>query len=114
MANVYNLQIDAGATFILPIEWKDSNGTGMNLTSYTGRMQIRRTILASDFQVELTTENGGIEFVSAAVGTFRVVISPTQTATLQNGVYDLEMVSSEGQVTRLIQGDVTISKEVTR
>jgi hypothetical protein len=77
-------------------------------------MQIRRNINSTDFQVDLTTSNGGIQFVDANSGSLKVVITPEQTATLLNGVYDLEIEDGLGNVTRLLQGSVTVSPEVTR
>ena len=42
--------------------------------------------------------------------------SATQSAALDfnSAVYDLEIVSPAGVVTRLVQGTVTLSREVTR
>ncbi len=46
-----------------------------------------------------------------------MLISATTTAALTapfSGVYDLELVSAGGVVTRLLQGAATVSPEVTR
>jgi len=114
MADIYNLNVDAGSTYNLAVQWKDGSGNPYNISGYTGRMQIRRNINSDTFQVDLTTENGGIEIIDAAAGSFKVVITPTQTASLLNGVYDLEIQDGSGNVTRLLQGSVTVNPEVTR
>jgi len=43
-----------------------------------------------------------------------VAAADTGAITWQRGKYDLELVSSTGVVTRLLYGDVEVSKEVTR
>jgi len=87
----------------------------VDLTSFTARMQIRSDIDATDTLVSLTNENGGIT-LGAAAGTIALLISATATAALDftSAVYDLEVVSAAGVVTRLLSGAVTLVPEVTR
>ena len=40
-AGKYNIVIEEGSTFGLDLLYKDSSGNRQNLSSYTGRMQIR-------------------------------------------------------------------------
>jgi hypothetical protein len=64
----------------------------------------------------LTSENAGITLGDAA-GTITLSATATVTAALTapfSGVYDLELVSGGGVVTRLLEGSATISPEVTR
>jgi hypothetical protein len=110
----YNFTIYQGATFSRVLTWKDSNDTAVNLTGYTARLQIRECLESESPFVTLTTENGGIALGGSA-GTITLAISATLTAaiTQSSGVYDLELITGS-TVTRLLKGDVTISKEVTR
>lgn len=87
----------------------------VDLTSFTARMMIRGSIDDTDPLVTLTTENGGITLGSAD-GTITLLITATATAalTFDTAVYDLELVDGSGVVTRLLSGNVTLSKEVTR
>jgi hypothetical protein len=49
------------------------------------------------------------------VGVFLLYATDEQTATLvQSGVYDVELVSGGGEVTRVLEGKFRLSKEVTR
>lgn len=114
-AGRYDITIEQGATFRLNLVWKDSNGVAVNLTGYTARMQVRRAYGDTVAQLDLTTENGTITLGGAA-GTIEVVVPATQTDDLvaSKGVYDLELSSGSGEVTRLIEGKVTIKPEVTR
>jgi hypothetical protein len=110
----HNFYVYRGATFSEQIEWKDESGTPVNLTGFTARMHMRETLEAADPFLTLTTENGGITLGEVA-GTIQLLASATQTTaiTATSGVYDLELVSG-ANVTRLLEGLVIISPEVTR
>lgn len=114
--NSYNLEINQGATLALVATWKDSAGTAVNLTGYTARLNVRETYASASAILTLTTENGGITLGGSA-GTITLSASATTTAALTapfSGVYDLELVSGGGVVTRLLEGVATVSPEVTR
>jgi len=113
-ATTYDLLIEQGATFSQLITYEEA-GVAINLTGYTARMQVRSTLESASTVVELTTANGRIALGGAA-GTITLTISATDTAALTSGrgVYDLELVSGGGIVTRLLQGVATISRNVTR
>lgn len=87
----------------------------VDLTSYTARMQIRATKSAATFLLELTTANGRIA-LDNTLKTITLTVSATDTAaiTWTSGVYDLELVSPGGVVTRLVEGAVTVSEEATK
>ena len=125
MAGTHNITILQGATFSLPVTWETSDGgappvlTPVNITGYSIRMQIRTEIDAVGFIDEFTTGGGEILLTDAANGKFTLTITDTATtlyteADFESAVYDLELVSGGGVVTRLIEGTVTLSKEVTR
>ena len=110
----HNFYVYRGATFSEQIEWKDESGTPVNLNGFTARMHMRETLEAADPFLTLTTENGGISLGGVA-GTIELLASATETTaiTATSGVYDLELVSG-ANVTRLLEGLVIISPEVTR
>jgi hypothetical protein len=116
VAAVRDIIVEQGATFSLQItSWKDENGTVIDLTGYTARLQMRTAYSSVDAFLTLTTENGGI-VLGGGSGSISISASAAATAAIKQskGVYDLEMIAPSGFITRLIQGDVTISKEVTR
>jgi hypothetical protein len=115
LASTYNIIIDQGATYTLAISYKDSNGAAINLTNYTAAMQLRSTYTSVDAVLSLSSPSNGI-VITGATGLISITITDTQTAALSsnNFVYDLEITSSSNVKTRLIQGIVTISPEVTR
>lgn len=104
-----------GSTFTLPITWKDENNAPINLTGYTARAQARERVDSPTAFINLTTENGGIALGGAA-GTITLSMSAAATASIveESGVWDLEMIAPSGAVTRLLEGKISIAKEVTR
>lgn len=114
-AATYDILIEQGATFRLNLIWKDGNNTLVNLSGYSARMQIRRRYRDEAILLSLTSANGAIALGGSA-GTITITASATGTATLpaKESVYDLELESADGTVTRLIEGGVTITPEVTR
>ena len=112
--NSLDLCIPAGASFSRVIRWQ-ADGANVNLTGYTARAQIRPSASSATTTLSLTTENTRIALGGVA-GTITLSISATDSAALTAGryVYDLELVSAGGIVTRLLQGVVTVSANVTR
>jgi hypothetical protein len=114
VAKEYDITIDQGATFKLDLVWRDSAGDPIDLTDYSARMQVRQSVRSDTTELNLVSPAdialGGL------AGTIAVTASATDTAamTIKRGVYDLEVVSASGVVTRLLQGAVEVSKEVTR
>jgi len=87
----------------------------VDLAGYTARMQIRAKLDDTAVIKELTTTNGGI-IIDNTAKTIQMYISATDTAALsfQNAVYSLELVGSGGEVTQLVNGTLTLVREVTR
>lgn len=123
LAGIYNITCQQGSTFGRTITLKypdpasppaDPTYLLWNFTGYTARMQIRRTIDSSTTLISLTTENGRIS-LGGASGIIELNITAADTATItSSGVYDLEIIASNGVVSRILQGDFTLSPEVTR
>lgn len=125
IAGIYNMTIEQGSTFsrLISIEQPDllTDPTGntfepFNLTGYTARMQIRRTLESATPMLSLTTENGRIEInPGTATNEIELSIDAETTATLStSGVYDLEIIDPNGNVSKVVRGDVTLVAEVTR
>ena len=114
----YTLNIYKGATLDITFTYKDSAGNPVNLTGYTARLQVRASVDAAAFLLELTTAlvaGSGI-VLGGAAGTIQLVAPAAATAayTWDEGVYDLELISGTGVVTRLLQGPAKAWHEVTR
>lgn len=125
IAGVYNITLEQGTTFYRLIDVMEPTVLdpdvyeAFNLTGYTARMQIRRTIDSDTPMVSLTspTVNGnGITVMDGANNAISINITDATTSLVDSsGLYDLEIIkTSTGQVSRLLQGTVTLSREVTK
>ena len=109
-AGTYNFIIDQGATFTRQLTVKD-NDSAMDLTDYSVASKMRSThdssTVVGTFTCTISNATGGIITMSMTNST---------TGAIEEGiyVYDLEMISGSGVVTRLMQGTVTVNPEVTR
>lgn len=87
----------------------------VNVANYTAELQIRS--LPSDPTSVLTLSTGDGEItVTGSDGEFAVHATANQTRAIDEGTYyyDIEITSPLGVVTRLAQGQVVVSAEVTR
>jgi len=126
----YNLCINQGATYSVTFVWNTgsscscTNGcscgcssslTPVNLTGFTAAMQIRQTVQSSTILYTASTTGGQI-VLGGTAGTIALTIPAADTSGFSwiRGVYDMNLTSSGGIVTRLIQGNVIVSPEVTR
>ena len=112
-----DLDVYKGSTFVKIIQWKTGiPQTPVNLTGCTARMQIRKAVNDTAVLDTLTTENGKLVIHEPLDGKFKIVIpADVSTAyTFTSSVYDLEIIFTDGTVTRVIEGCLTAAPEVTR
>lgn len=119
-AGKYSLLIEQGATLNLSLAYKDSTNTAIDLTNYSGKMQIKSDYADNNPTTYLTLSSSlqadGTGIVMGGVsGTIGIYISSASSSALSfnSASYDLE-ITSGSVVTRLLQGPVFVSKEVTR
>ena len=126
-AGKYTFTIEQGSTTNFEIQYKDSSNNPVDLTGYSGRMMLRSGYADSNPTTYVTLTNTptsdgtGLNFsgsngtTSPTSGSIGVFISAASSSalTFTEAVYDLEMVSGS-VVTRLLEGKVRVSKEVTR
>lgn len=97
--------------------------TPVDLTGCTGRMQLRADVLAPDVLLDLSTENGRIDF-SLGDGHIAFFLDAATTAGLPYGeapparwrtaVGQLEVVHPNGDVSRVAEFSWSLSPEGTR
>ena len=110
-AGTYNLVIDQGSDFALDLIIKQS-GSALNLTNYTGRAQLRTSVDASSVSATFS-----VTVTNAANGALKMQLPAATSSGISAGqyVYDLEIfTANDSIVKRIIQGDVTLTPEVTR
>jgi hypothetical protein len=126
IAGIYNITCEQGSSFlrVLEIEQPDlaTDPTGntyepFDLSGYTARMQVRRTVESSSTLVELTTQNLGLEINPNGENPNMIVMRMASevTASIEtSGVYDLEIISNNGFVSKVIRGLFNLLHEVTK
>lgn len=110
-AGTYNLVIDQGSDFALDLVVKES-GTALNLSNYSGRAQMRTSVDASSASASFT-----VTVTDAAAGKLKMVLAAATSSALAAGqyVYDLEIYTAgDAAVKRILQGDVTVTPEITK
>ena len=111
MAIIANLYIDQGTDFSITVDCTDVSGEVLNLTGYTAAAQIRKTYSSSTAAATFTTSTG-----TPSAGKVTMSLTDTQTSALDAGryVYDLNITSSGGITTRVVEGQAIITPGVTR
>jgi len=134
LANIYNKNmaagrytfiIEQGATLDFELQYKNATGSAIDLSSYSGRMQIRPDAASSTVYLTLSSSlqadgsglnfsgsNGATPPTSGSIGVFISAVS-SSLLSFDTAYYDIEIVSGS-YVTRLLEGQVKLSKEITR
>jgi hypothetical protein len=124
-AGKYSFIVEQGSTFILEFQYKDSLGNPIDLTNFGGRMMIRPCVGSTDVYLNLSSSlqsdgtglnfsgsNGSTPPESGSIGLYISAVS-SSLLNFDKGVYDLE-IHSGSFVARILEGQIQLSKEVTR
>lgn len=126
-AGKYSFVIEQGSTVDFEIIYKDSSNNPVDLTGYSGKMMIRSNyadqnpttyaILSSSLAADGTGlnfsgSNGSTPPTSGSIGIYISAVS-SSNFTFNTARYDLE-ITSGSIVTRLLEGQISLSQEVTR
>ena len=127
-AGRYSFVIEQGATTNINVQWNDADDTPISLEGCHARMHIRPDINSSDILLSLTSSlnpnttcldglllSGSDGITPVQSGSIGIVISAYSSSMLNfnEAYYDLEIVNG-CEVTRLLEGKVKLSKNVTR
>ena len=110
MATISNLYVDAGADYSNIITVTATNGQPLDLTGYTVRSQLRKSFQSS------TAYAFTASVFSAVNGQIRLQLTAVQSEAIPAGrwLYDVEITSSVGVKTRVVEGIVTVSPQITQ
>jgi hypothetical protein len=106
-----DLTIDQGADFETSLDLIADDGTAINIAGYIFSGQIRKSYYSAN-------TSGSLEFtiLDAANGNTIVSINSANTANIPAGryVYDIKMEDTSNTITRVLEGIVTVTPQVTR
>ena len=111
------LSIPKGTTYRKTFIWKTGPEAGpytpVDLTGYTGRIHFREDILSSTISLSIVTGTSSLVF-SGNTGTITVLLTPEQSNSLPtNGVYDIEVTTGAGEISRPFGGTYNAFRGVT-
>lgn len=109
MATKANLVIDQGSTFSTDLTLNDENNDPLNLIGYSADSQIRKWYSSTNAAATFTTSIN----TSSAVITLSLTANQTSNLVAGRYVYDVE-ISSGAEVSRIVEGIVTVTPQVTR
>lgn len=110
MATQANIFIDQGANYSNIITVTGTSGTALDLTGYTVASQMRKSYASSTaFSLNPTIYN-------AVNGQVRMTLTAVQSEAITPGryLYDLEITSSGGVKTRVVEGVATVTPQITQ
>lgn len=109
MARKTNIVIDQGSDFSITTTALYANGTAIDLTNYTVESKLR-TSYTNSTSVSLTAAVS-----NATLGEISLDLDSANTGALEarRWVYDVEITSNTGIVTRVREGIATVTPEVT-
>jgi len=110
MAIKANLVIDQGTDFSAAINIEDDDGNVFSLSGYEAAAQMRKNYASSSatsFDVEIDIQ---------VEGQINLSMNNSVTSALEPGryLYDVEIYSSSGVFTRVVEGIVTVTPGMTR
>jgi hypothetical protein len=132
-ASKYTFSVEQGTTTDFEIQWKDSNGSPIDLTNYEAKMQIKSDYKDNNGTLHLTlasnigdvyTKLSGSAFLSMSgsnlttpctSGSLGIYIGHEASNTHLTGssyFYDIELTNGQTR-SRLVEGQVIIKKQVT-
>ena len=111
---VYNITVNQGENYDLTATLTNTDGTPVNISGYSLRGKVRYSYGSTGVLVDLEPS-----IVNATGGVINFTLSPSETAALPitMAVYDIErFVSGQSPVatvSRVLQGTITVTPEVT-
>jgi hypothetical protein len=110
MAAKANIVVDQATTFSTTLNLTDDAGNPIDLTNHQAQGQIRHWYTSSaaiNFTISIPQPNNGIIYLSLDANT-------TANMTYGRYVYDIVTITNSGTVTRVVEGILTVTPEVTQ
>ena len=110
MATKAHLVIDGGSTFSVTLDLTDENTDPVALAGYTATAQMRKWYSSSNVAATFTTS------INPDTSEITLSLTAEETGAIVGGryVYDVELDNGAGVISRLVEGIVTVTPQVTR
>ncbi len=115
MAIQKNWEVDQNTTFKFEIQYtQDDETTPIDLSGASAKMQVRDIKGGAAVAFTLTSPSGGITIDGSTV-TLLITMTPTQTNKIfyPKYSYDILIIDSNGNKTKLLEGFMTLKRSVT-
>jgi len=111
MAQITDLFVDQGSDWSAILTFSNVDGTARDFTNCTVAGQLRKGYGSSTFTAITTTFPA-----PATSGKIKLALGNATTAALKAGryVYDVEVVDAQGLKSRVVEGIITLTPEVTK
>ena len=108
MASKVNIVVDQGTSFSTAVTVNGADDEPVDFTGYTGTSQMRKSYTSSTYYTF------DVDF--DAYGSVFLSMSANNTSAVPAGryLYDVEVTNPSGVVSRIIEGIVTVTPQVTR
>jgi hypothetical protein len=113
-STLVDLETEQGSDLRYSIVYKESNGTAVNITGASAKMQVRKWGSETTAAIQLDASNG--LSLGTTNGVVAIAIPGAATAKLPAGTYryDLILTTSAGVVDNIMYGKFIVSQGVTR
>lgn len=108
MAARVNIILDQGTTFNTEFSFTDDNDEPIDFSTYTANSQMRKSYTSNTaYSFTVSLANNGLITLSMNAAT-------TSTISAGRYMYDLEVQDTANTRSRLVEGMVTVTPEITR
>lgn len=106
-----DLTLDAGTDFSSNVDMIADDGTAINVSGFVFTSQVRKSYYSTN-----PTANITMTIVNATNGNVVMSMNAATTANIAPGryVYDIKMKNSSNVVSRLVEGILTVTPQVTQ
>lgn len=105
------LTVDQGTNYESTLDLVADDGTAINVTNYIFSGQIRKSYYSNNATASFT-----ISVANAANGNVIISLNAATTTNIKAGryLYDVKMTDTANVVTRVVEGIITITPQVTK
>jgi len=111
----HDFVIKQGSNLTRLIQWVDKDGSPTDLTGLEARMKVKET--KDGAQIASWASDGATTLVIQSIPLGLILINVPATATddldFDRAVYDLELYDDSDNVYCILEGNITLNKEVT-